>query len=244
VPLFSSPFDNTAVDLLASLNAPAYKIASFEIVDLPLIRYAAKQGKPLIISTGMASLSEIAEAVAAAQESGSSQIALLHCVSAYPANVEDSNVATVPHLAAAFNCVAGLSDHTLGIAASVASVALGGCIIEKHFTIRRADGGLDAEFSLEQGEFQILVSECKAAWASIGRVNYDLVGSEHRSVEHRRSLYAVKAISKGELLSVEDVRSIRPGYGIAPKHLPAILGRRASRNVAYGEAIAWEMVER
>ncbi|MCF2524455.1 pseudaminic acid synthase [Bradyrhizobium sp. G127] len=241
--LFSTPFDQTAVDLLASLDAPAYKIASFEANDLPLIRYVAQRGKPMIISTGMANLGEIGEAVSAAREAGATQIALLHCVSAYPAGIEDANVATVPHLASAFDCVAGLSDHTPGIGASVASVVLGGCIIEKHFTVSRADGGHDAEFSLDQDEFRNLVNECKAAWAAVGKVNYDLLGSEKGSIMHRRSLYAVKPVAKGEMFSAENVRSIRPGNGLAPKYLPKILGRQASRDIAFGEPLGWDMVQ-
>jgi N-acetylneuraminate synthase len=186
VTLFSSPFDNTAVELLARLDAPAYKIASFEMVDLPLIARVARQGKPMIISTGMANLGEIQDAVATARNGGADGIALLHCVSAYPARVEDSNLRTLPHLAKAFGVVAGLSDHTRGTAVAVASVALGCCVIEKHFTLSRADGGLDAAFSLEPHEFTQLVVDCRDAWQALGRVYYDLQGSEQGSVVFRR----------------------------------------------------------
>lgn len=243
VTIFSSPFDETAIDLLASLDAPAYKIASFEIVDLPLIAYAARQKKPLIISTGMANLGEINDAVATARDNGASGVALLHCVSSYPAPLEDANVATTPHLAAAFGCVSGLSDHMPGSAATVASVVLGGAIVEKHFTLARADGGPDAAFSLEPNEFKRLVEDCKNAWRAVGKVNYDLLGSERGSRVFRRSLYAVRPIARGEMLSRDNVRSIRPGYGLPPKHLPNVIGRLAKRNIAYGEALGWDMFE-
>ena len=243
VTIFSSPFDETAIDLLASLDAPAYKIASFEIVDLPLIAYAAKQRKPLIISTGMANLGEIQDAVTTARDNGATGIALLHCVSSYPAPIEDANVATTPHLAEAFGCVSGLSDHTPGSAAAVASVVLGGAIVEKHFTLSRADGGPDAEFSLEPDEFKRLVDDCKNAWRAVGRVNYDILGSERGSKVFRRSLYVVRPIRKGELLTRDNVRSIRPGNGLAPKHLPNVIGRTVARDIAYGEPLSWEMLE-
>jgi N-acetylneuraminate synthase len=242
--MFSTPFDESAVDLLATLDAPAYKIASFEAIDLPLIAYAAKRGKPLIISTGMATLGEIGEAAQAARDNGASGVALLHCVSSYPAPVHDANVATVPHLAAAFGCVAGLSDHTPGIAASVASIALGGAIIEKHFTLSRADGGPDAAFSLEPAEFKRLVDDCKDARRAIGRVNYELLGSERGNKIFRRSLYAVAPIAKGEKLTVNNVRSIRPGNGLAPKHYSRIVGRAvASHDLARGEPLSWDKIK-
>ena len=244
ITIFSSPFDESAVDLLAKLDAPAYKIASFEVIDLPLIAYAAKQKKPMIISTGMANLGEIGEAVATARDHGALELALLHCVSSYPASIEDSNVATVPHLGQAFGCVSGLSDHTPGSAAAVTSIALGGAIIEKHFTLSRADGGPDAAFSLEPDEFKRLVDDCKNAWRSIGTVNYDLLGSERGNKAFRRSLYAVRDINKGETFTKESVRSIRPGFGLPPKFLPEILGRTAARDVIRGEALSWGAVER
>lgn len=243
VTMFSTPFDESAVDLLTELDAPAHKIASFEAIDLPLIAYVAKRGKPMIVSTGMASLGEIGEAVATARNNGASELALLHCVSSYPAPMEDANVVTVPHLGAAFGCVAGLSDHTPGSAAAVASVALGGAIVEKHFTLSRADGGPDAAFSLEPDEFKRLVEDCKGAWRAIGRVNYDLLGSERGSKALRRSLYAVRAIAKGELLTHDNVRSIRPGFGLPPKLLSEVLGRTAAREIAFGEPLTRDMIE-
>jgi N-acetylneuraminate synthase len=242
ITIFSTPFDESAVELLHALGAPAYKIASFEVVDLPLISHVAKQGKPLIISTGMANLGEIGDAVSTARASGAAGVALLHCISAYPAPIENANVATIPHLAAAFDCAAGLSDHTLGSAAAVASVALGGVIVEKHFTLARTDGGPDAAFSMEPHEFRKFVSDCKNAWRAVGNVNYDLLGSERASAQFRRSLYAVRPIARGEILTRVNVRSIRPGNGLPPKHLPAILGRTAARNIAYGEPLAWDML--
>ena len=240
--MFSTPFDESAVDLLAELDAPAYKIASFEVVDLPLIAYAAKRGKPMIISTGMANLGEIDEAVTAARANGAGGVALLHCVSAYPAPVEDANLATAPHLGAAFDCVVGLSDHTQGTAAAVASIALGGAIVEKHFTLSRADGGPDAAFSLEPAEFKQLVADCSSAWRAIGRVRYDPLGSERASKQFRRSLYAVRPIARGERFTRDNVRSIRPGLGLAPRLLPEILGRAAACDIAFGEPMRWENV--
>lgn len=244
IAIFSSPFDETAIDLLAELGTPAYKIASFEVIDLPLVAYAAKHGKPLIISTGMASLGEIGDAVATAREAGAGGVALLHCVSSYPAPIEDANVRTIPHLGAAFNCVTGLSDHTPGSAAAVASVAVGGALVEKHFTLSRADGGADAAFSMEPGEFKQFVSDCKSAWRALGKVNYDLLGSERASVQFRRSLYAVRPVARGEAFTRDNVRSIRPGNGLAPKYLPQVLGRRAVRDITYGEPVAWDMLAR
>jgi pseudaminic acid synthase len=242
VTLFSSPFDETAVDLLEGLRAPAYKIASFEAVDLPLIARVARCGKPMIISTGMCNLAEIQDAVTTARTNGCREIILLHCVSSYPAVFEDANLATIPHLANAFDVVAGLSDHTPGSAAPAAAVALGASVIEKHFTLARADGGPDAAFSLEPAEFRTLVEDCRNAWRAVGRVTYDIEGSEKANIVFRRSLYAVRPIAKGEAFTKANVRSIRPGYGLAPKHLPRVLGRRAAREVAYGEPIADDML--
>ncbi len=240
--LFSTPFDATAVDLLESLGAPAYKIASFEAVDLPLIARVAACGKPMIISTGLASLPEIAEAVETARANGAGQVALLHCVSSYPAPIEEANVRTVPDLAARFGAVGGLSDHTPGTAAAVAAVALGASIIEKHFTLARADGGPDAAFSLEPDEFAALVRDCKAAWRALGRPNYDLLASEAAAAGHRRSLYVAEDVKAGETLTEANVRSVRPGYGLAPRHLPEVLGRPAARDLRKGERLAWDMV--
>lgn len=239
VTIFSSPFDYSAVDLLDELGAPAYKIASFEAVDLPLIAYVAGKGKPMIISTGMSSLGEIDDAVRAARENGCEQLILLHCVSSYPAPDEQANVRTVPHLGDAFSVVSGLSDHTFGSAVAVASIALGGSVIEKHFTLRRADGGPDSAFSLEPQEFTTLVTDCRRAWEALGRVSYDLQRCEKGSVQFRRSLYVVRDVAEGEELSHENVRSIRPGFGLAPRHLPDVLGRRAVRPLKRGEPLAW-----
>lgn len=240
--LFSTPFDDTAVDLLEELGAPAYKIASFEAVDLPLIARVAATGKPMIISTGLASLSEMEDALETARSNGAADVVLLHCVSSYPAPIEEANVRTVPDLARRFGVATGLSDHTPGTAASVAAVALGACVIEKHFTLARADGGPDAEFSLEPAEFTALVRDCKAAWAALGRPHYDELGSEAAAAGHRRSLYIVADVAAGEPLTRANVRSIRPGHGLAPKHLPAVLGRRASRPLTRGERLAWDMM--
>jgi len=240
ITLFSSPFDETAVDLLQSLGTPAYKIASVEVVDLPLIARVARTGKPMIISTGMANEREIGEAVDAAREGGCDQIVLLHCVSSYPAPDEQSNVRTVADLAERFGVVSGLSDHTFGSAVAVASIALGGSVVEKHFTLRRTDGGPDAAFSLEPKEFRGLVQDCKRAWRALGRVTYDLQGCERGNIAFRRSLYVVRDIPAGESITPDNVRSIRPGHGLAPKHLPDVLGRRASRDLKRGEPMAWD----
>jgi N-acetylneuraminate synthase len=240
--LFSTPFDETAVALLESLDAPAYKIASFEAVDLPLIRRVAQAGKPMIISTGLASLDEMAEALAAARDSGCDAVALLHCVSSYPAPIEEANVRTVPDLARRFDVLTGLSDHTPGSAASVAAVALGACIIEKHFTLARADGGPDAAFSLEPAEFKALVADCHGAWAALGSPNYNRLASEAAAAGHRRSLYVVADVKAGEAVTSAHVRSIRPGYGLAPKHLPEVIGRRAARDLKRGERLSWDML--
>ncbi len=242
VTIFSSPFDETAVDLLAGLDAPAYKIASFEAVDLPLIRYAAGKGKPLIISTGMANLAEIAAARDAALEGGAAGVLLLHCTSSYPATFEDANVRTVTDMAARFGTPVGLSDHTPGTAASVAAVAMGACAIEKHFTLARADGGPDAAFSLEPGEFGALVRDARDAWASLGKVNYDLLGSERGSMLFRRSLYVTADVKAGEVLTRANVRSVRPGNGLPPADLDKVLGKTATRDLAFGEPLAWDMV--
>lgn len=242
VTLFSSPFDDTAVDLLAGLGCPAYKVASFEIVDLPLIERVAREEKPVIISTGMANLGEIGAAVDTARRNGAGGVALLHCTSAYPAPIADANLRTVPHLGEAFGVVSGLSDHTPGTAAAVAAVVLGGSIVEKHMTLSRADGGPDAAFSLEPHEFASLVRDCKAAWAALGRVAYEIAGSEAGNLIFRRSLWTVKAIAAGEVLTRDNVRSIRPGHGLAPEHLPTLLGRRAARDLEAGEPLAWDLL--
>ncbi|MFV3076216.1 pseudaminic acid synthase [Niveispirillum fermenti] len=244
IAIFSSPFDPTAIDLLEGLGAPAYKIASFELIDLPLISRAAATGKPLIMSTGMASLGEIAEAVATAQAAGAGSIALLHCVSGYPTPVEDCDLRTIPHMAAAFGLPVGLSDHTMGVAVPVAAVALGAVIVEKHFTLARADGGPDAAFSLEPAEFRAMADACHMAHAALGSISYALKPSEAGGRTFRRSLYVNRDVPAGTVLGEGDVRSIRPGLGLAPKHLPDILGRTAARDLKRGEPVDWTMLGR
>nr|WP_281414968.1 pseudaminic acid synthase [Azospirillum picis] len=238
--IFSSPFDETAVDLLERLDAPAFKIASFELIDLPLIRRAARSGRPLILSTGLATLAEIEEAIGVV---GEVPVALLHCVSGYPAPAEECNLKTIPHLADAFGVVAGLSDHSQGIAVPVAAAVMGASIIEKHFTLSRADGGVDSAFSLEPAEFRAMADGVRTATAAIGRVDYAVKPSEAGGRDYRRSLYVVADIAAGERLTSANVRSIRPGFGLAPKHLPAVVGRRAARPLRRGEPLGWEMLE-
>ncbi|PIB90834.1 pseudaminic acid synthase [Caulobacter sp. FWC2] len=242
VTIFSSPFDETAVDLLDGLDAPAFKIASFEAVDLPLIKYAASKGKPLIISTGMANLQEMQTALDTALGAGAAGVLLLHCVSSYPATFADANVRNVPDMAARFGCPIGLSDHTPGTAASVAAVSLGACVIEKHFTLARADGGPDAAFSLEPAEFKALVDDTKNAWASLGAAHYDVLGAEQGSLLFRRSLYVTVDIKAGETLSRANIRSVRPGNGLPPGELDNVLGKTATRDIARGEPLDWSMV--
>jgi N-acetylneuraminate synthase len=238
--VFSSPFDETAIDLLEALDAPAYKIASFEAIDLPLIRRAARGGRPLIVSTGMTTEAEIAEAVEAA--GGPSQTMLLHCVSAYPARFADANLRAIPWLAERFGCLVGLSDHTPGTAAAVASVALGAVAVEKHFTLARADGGPDSEFSLEPHELRALVSDCRNAWDALGEAALKRGDTETTNRQFRRSLYVVRDVPAGALVTGEDVRSIRPGFGLAPKHLPSVLGRTAARSLRRGEPLGWDLL--
>jgi len=240
--VFSSPFDDTAVDLLESLDAPAYKIASFEAIDLPLIENAAKTGKPLIISTGMTSPEEIAEAVAAAQSAGDGGVALLHCVSAYPARYEDANLRAIPRLAADYGCATGLSDHTPGTSTAVAAIALGACIIEKHFTLARADGGPDSAFSLEPDELKRLVEDCRHAWEALGHATLARAPDEDANRQFRRSLYVMRDVPAGTVLTPADIRSIRPGFGLEPKRLPQVMGRPAARDLKRGEPLAWDMV--
>jgi pseudaminic acid synthase len=241
--VLSSPFDTTAVDFLETLDAPAYKIASFEIIDTPLIRHAAATGKPLIISTGMARRDEIADAVAAARETSDAGLVLLHCTSGYPTPPEDSNLRTIPDLARTFDAVTGLSDHTPGIAVSMAAIALGAAVIEKHVTLARADGGPDAAFSLEPDELKALVEGCRQAHAVLGSVRGDPSLSEAGNLVLRRSLYAVTDIGQGEVFSTANVRSIRPGHGLAPKLLPDVLGRRAATNLSRGTALKPEHIK-
>lgn len=242
IAVFSSVFDETAVDFLEGLGAPAYKIASFEIVDLPLIRRCAGTGKPLIISTGMANLGEIQDAVKAADESGCRELALLHCVSGYPAPTGEYNLRTIAHMAEAFGVPVGLSDHTLGIAVAAAAVALGACVVEKHFTMARSAGGPDSAFSLEPQELKAMVEACRTAYEAAGEVSYRRTGAESGNVQFRRSLYVVKDVKQGETFTRENVRSIRPGYGLAPKYYDSIIGCRASRDAKCGEPLKWHMV--
>ncbi len=243
ITLFSSPFDPTAVDLLEELGAPAYKIASFEAVDLPLIRYVAATGKPMIISTGMADLEEITEAVDAASHAGCTQLALLHCVSGYPAPAGDYNLKTISDLAARFDVPVGLSDHTLDNTTAIASVALGACVIEKHMTLDRTGGGPDDSFSLEPAEFAALCSGARTAWEAVGQIDYGRKSSEQDNVKFRRSLYFVKAVDAGETITADAVRSVRPGYGLAPKHLDQVIGRTAARDCAPATAVSWNCLQ-
>lgn len=240
ITLFSSPFDNTAVDLLEDLGAPAYKIASFEAVDLPLIRYVASKGKPMIISTGMADAEEIREAVEAAHEGGCRQLAILHCVSGYPAPAEDYNLRTIPDLIDRFGLVTGLSDHTLDNTTAIASVAMGAALIEKHFTLDRSGGGPDDSFSLQPPELLALCRDAKTAWQAMGRVNYGRKSSEQGNAQFRRSLYFVKDLPAGTLVTPDAVRSVRPGFGLAPKLLDQVLGSRTRHAVSAHTPVTWD----
>lgn len=231
ITMFSSPFDSTAVDLLEDLNAPAYKIASFEAIDLPLIRYVASTGKPMIISTGMADADEIAEAINAAKEGGCQQLAILHCVSGYPAPAADYNLATIPDMIQRFGLVTGLSDHTLDNTTAIASVMLGASIIEKHFTLDRNGGGPDDSFSLEPADLSALCRDSKTAWQARGQINYGKKSSETGNVQFRRSLYFVKALQAGETITPEHIRSVRPGFGAAPKHLDQLIGKTVNKAI-------------
>jgi len=242
--LFSSPFDISAVDFLEAQGVPAYKVASFELVDLPLLRRIAATGKPLIISTGMASLSEIDEAVNTARNAGAREIVLLKCTSAYPAPPAEMNLRTIPHLAATFNTPVGLSDHTLDNTVAITAVAMGACLIEKHFTLARADGGPDAAFSLEPAEFSTLADAVRVAEQALGTVNYTLTAAEERNRIFRRSLFVTQEIRAGERFNSENVRSIRPGYGLHPRHFEKILGRRAACAITPGTPLDWTLIDR
>lgn len=239
---FSSPFDESAVEFLESLNVPAYKIASFECIDLPLIRRAAATGKPLIISTGMASVGEIGEAVEAARSSGCKDLTLLKCTSTYPASPANTNLRTIAHMRELFGCEVGLSDHTMGIGVAVAAVALGATVIEKHFTLKRADGGVDAAFSLEPAEFASLVTEAQRAWEALGVVRYGPTEAEAKAVTRRRSLYIAKDMKAGDVLTEEHLRRIRPGHGLSPKYYELLLGKKIKRAVESGTPVTWDLV--
>jgi N-acetylneuraminate synthase len=243
IPIFSSPFDPTAVDLLEDLNAPAYKIASFEAVDLPLIRYVASTGKPMIISTGMADAEEIQEAIDAAREGGCQQLAVLHCVSGYPAPAEDYNLCTIPDMMARFGLVTGLSDHTLDNTTAITSVAMGASIIEKHFTLDRSGGGPDDSFSLEPADLAALCHGVKTAWQAMGRVDYGRKSSEQGNAKFRRSLYFVKDMKAGDVITFENVRSVRPGYGLPPKFFAYIMGKKVKVNILANTPTSSELIE-
>lgn len=242
ITIFSSPFDFTAVDLLEGLNAPAYKIASFELVDLPLIKRVAQTGKPMIMSTGMANQEEIAEAIATAQANGCQELVVLHCVSGYPAPADQYNLRTIADMTASFNVLSGLSDHTIDNATAVAAVALGACVIEKHVTMDRNGGGADDSFSLEPHELAALCKDAKTAWAALGKVNYERTEAEKGNVKFRRSLYVVQDVKAGEKLTAENVRSIRPGFGLPPKYLEEVLGQTAKVDMSRGTPLSFELI--
>lgn len=243
ITVFSTPFDETAVDLLENLNTPAYKIASFEVVDLPLIRYVARTGKPMIMSTGMATEAEIEEAVVTAREAGCRDLALLHCISSYPAPMDQANLHQIPEIAKRFGVVAGLSDHTLGTTASVAAIALGACLIEKHFTISRADKGPDSEFSLEPEDLKRLCLDAADAWKALGKAGFERYSAENGSKIFRRSIYFMKDLPAGHIVGAEDIRRIRPGMGLAPRFYEKLLGRRLKIEVKRGMATSWDVFE-
>jgi len=239
---FSTPFDDTSVEFLETLDVPCYKIASFENTDLPLIRRVAATGKPLIISTGMASVAELDETVCAAREAGCKDLILLKCTSTYPATAENTNILTIPHMRQLFGCEVGLSDHTMGVGVSIASIALGATVIEKHFTLNRNDGGVDSAFSMEPLEMAQLVRETERAWQAMGQVSYGPSIVEKNSLQYRRSLYAVKDMKAGDILTQENVRAIRPGLGLAPKYESIIQGKTINRDVLRGTALSWELI--
>ena len=238
---FSTPFDDSAVDFLESLDVPCYKIASFENTDLPLIRKVAATGKPLIISTGMASIAELDDTVRAARQAGCKDLVLLKCTSTYPATADNTNILTIPHLRELFGCEVGLSDHTMGVGVSVASVALGATVIEKHFTLNRAEGGVDSAFSLEPAEMNQLVVETQRAWEALGQVTYGPTAAEEKSLLHRRTLYVVKDLKAGDVLTKDNVRAIRPGLGLPTKYLEQVLGKKVNKPVSRGTGLRWDM---
>lgn len=239
---FSTPFDATAVDFLETLDVPCYKVASFENIDIPLLRKVGAAGKPVIMSTGMASIAELDEAVRALRDAGCRDLILLKCTSSYPASPENSNIVTIPHMRDLFGCQVGLSDHTMGVGAAVASVALGATLIEKHFTLSRADGGVDAAFSLEPAELASLATEAERAWLSLGKVSYGQSAGEAASRRFRRSLYVARDIKAGEVLTPDNIRCVRPGFGLAPKYYDLVLGRKAARDLPKGSPLTWESI--
>ncbi|MEM6474679.1 MAG: pseudaminic acid synthase [Pseudomonadota bacterium] len=239
---FSSPFDASAVDFLEELGVPAYKIASFEVIDLPLIRKVAETGKPMIISTGMASVIEIGEAIRTAQEAGNDQLCILKCTSTYPATPANTNISTIANMRDTFSVEVGLSDHTMGTGVAVGAVALGAVLIEKHFTLARADGGVDSAFSLEPAEFQALRDETERAWQALGQVTYGGTSAEDGSRQFRRSLYVAQDMAEGEAFSPENLRSVRPGFGLPPRHYDVLLGKRVNRALAKGTPVSWDQI--
>ncbi len=239
---FSTPFDETAVDFLESLNVPAYKIASFENTDIQLIRKVAATGKPMIISTGMASIAELDETVREARQHGCKELVLLKCTSTYPATPENTNILTLPHMEQLFGCPVGMSDHTMGVGVSVASIALGATVIEKHFTLRRADGGVDATFSMEPEEMKSLVVETERAWQALGQIRYGATEREQASLKHRRSLYISQDLKAGDILTRDNVKAIRPGLGLPTKYLDQLLGRTVTGDIAKGTPLTWEVI--
>lgn len=239
---FSTPFDETAVDFLESLNVPAYKIASFENTDIQLIRKVAATGKPMIISTGMASIAELDETVREARQHGCKELVLLKCTSTYPATPENTNILTLPHMEQLFGCPVGMSDHTMGVGVSVASIALGATVIEKHFTLRRADGGVDATFSMEPEEMKSLVLETERAWQALGQIRYGATEREQASLKHRRSLYISQDLKAGDVLTRNNVKAIRPGLGLPTKYLDQLLGRTVTGDIAKGTPLTWEVI--
>jgi pseudaminic acid synthase len=241
--LFSTPFDSTAVEFLEKMNVPAYKVASFEIVDLPLIKRVAQTGKPIIMSTGMATLNEINEAVGIIRETGNNQIALLKCTSAYPARAEEMNLSTIPHLSETLNVPVGLSDHTIGTTVAVTAVALGANIVEKHFTLSRETPGPDSAFSLEPNEFQEMVAAIRTTEKAIGNIDYKIGKDESKSLIFRRSLFIVEDVNEGEPLTDKNVRSIRPAYGLSPKYIQEIIGKKAARNIERGTPLSWDLLK-
>lgn len=242
VACFSSPFDETAVDFLETLNVPAYKIASFENNHLPLIRKVAETGKPMILSTGMATIAELGECVQTARKHGCRELTLLKCTSTYPATPENTNVLTIPHMRQTFGCEIGLSDHTMGIGAAIAAVAHGATVIEKHFTLSRAEGGVDSAFSMEPHEMRLLVDETERAWQSLGHVTYGPTAAEEKSVGYRRSIYIAEDMLAGEVFTRENLRIVRPGGGLHPRNYELLLGRKVRRDVVKGEAMNWDLL--